>query len=75
MPNYTVHHRYTAVRDGQRFGPWVEGDAVQLTEDEADWVNRDSAGCLIEVVPVEVAKDGKTGPNRQHKPANNRAGR
>lgn len=81
MPDYIVSHRYTARRDGQTFGPWEKGDAVQLEQADADWVNRDSEGCLAEAKPKAVkadkdeVADGKTGPNRQHQPAKTRAGR
>lgn len=78
MPKYTVNHRYTARRDGITFGPWTAGDTVELTEPDAEWVSRDSEGCLTEVKPKAVKADdgdGKAGPNRQHQPAKNRAGR
>lgn len=49
MPRYVAQHRYGAKRDGQQFGPWVAGTEVDLSERDAEWVNRDSPGCLAEV--------------------------
>lgn len=46
MARYLVVHRYSAVRDGQQLGPWQPGDEVELTEADAAWVCRDSAGVL-----------------------------
>jgi hypothetical protein len=43
---YTVQHDYDAYTDGRRYGPWVEGDEVDLEPEQADWVNSDSAGTL-----------------------------
>lgn len=56
MPDYTIRHRYHAYRDGQQYGPWVEGDRVQLAEADADWVNRDSPGALVEIEAKAPAK-------------------
>jgi hypothetical protein len=63
MAIYQVVHRYTARRDGETFGPWEAGDAIDLADADAEWVNRDSPGALEPVKPKAPvpAKD------RQHR--------
>ena len=46
MPRYTVTRPYSADHNGRRFGPWSEGEAVDLDAVDAEWVNRDSPGVL-----------------------------
>lgn len=78
MPRYTVTQRYGSYRDGVRYGPYAKGDTVELTEPEAEWINRDAPGTLAEEAaakPKTAEPDGKTGPNRAHKPAANRGGK
>jgi hypothetical protein len=79
MPQYRVRHRYSAVRDGQRFGPWAEGDRVELTEVDAAWVNRDSDGALTlaDAAPEAPAKSEAPAreerrQDRQHRPGQRR---
>ena len=76
MPGYTVNHAYDAYRDGRRYGPWEDGDAVDLDVADADWVNRDSPGTLTAAKPTkgEAEREAETGANRQARPARNRAG-
>lgn len=66
---YTVTRSYTSRRDGQTFGPWVEGDQVDLTAEDADWVNRDSPGTLAE--PKPERQQAPTA-DRQHRGGRNR---
>lgn len=75
MGDYTVQHSYRSTRDGQEFGPWVAGDVVQLGRADAEWVNRDSPGCLATVVEAEPAPTKRQAPpaaNRQHRAGRNR---
>jgi hypothetical protein len=51
MPRYRVEHRYAS----STHGPWVEGDHVELSEEEAEWVNHDSEGTLKLVDPQAQA--------------------
>ena len=51
MARYRVEHRYSS----SSFGPWAEGDHVELDEHEAAWVNHDSEGTLKLVDPQEQA--------------------
>ena len=83
MAAFTVQHRYAAFRDGQQVGPWAKGDRVELEQADADWVNRDSPGCLlaaggiIKSAPAdgdEPERQKPPGPNRQHRGGRNRAG-
>lgn len=49
MPRYTVTQNYSAERAAAsvtQFGPWAEGDEVELDEPDAEWVNTDSVGTL-----------------------------
>lgn len=43
---YHVQHRYEANRDGRRYGPWQEGETIELAVDDAEWINRDSPDTL-----------------------------
>jgi hypothetical protein len=52
MARYHVNHRYGS----STFGPWIEGDHVELDEHEAAWVNHDSEGTLTLVDPQEQAR-------------------
>lgn len=57
MPRYTVQHRYFAVDNGRSVGPFEPGSTVELEEDRAAWVNRDSPGTLEPVVqPTDEQK-------------------
>lgn len=64
MPAYRVNHNYRAAHHG----PWVKGDTVELTEADAEWVNRDSEGALSLVVekPAKPEMPPRPAENRQH---------
>lgn len=64
---YTVGHSYTARRDGHTFGPWAEGDQVDLTAEDAEWVNRDSPGTL-----TAAKREQAPVADRQHRGGRNR---
>lgn len=53
MARYHVNHRYGS----STFGPWIEGDHVELSPEEAKWVNHDSADTLSLVDPQKQAAD------------------
>lgn len=81
MADYTVNHRYTSRRDGVQFGPYEPGTVVQLDESDAEWVNRDSPGCLTATLVIDIVGDeAKVGDqvvgavNRMHKGGRKRAG-
>lgn len=79
MPKYTVNRRYFSRRDGITFGPYAEGDVVELDPHDAEWLNRDSPGVVTEVAagaaPAAAAeRQAPAAPNRQHKGGRNRAG-
>jgi len=80
---YEVRHAYRSSRDGQQFGPWRAGEVIELSEADADWVNRDSPGCLLAAggvvegaPPPESEADAERqkppGRNRQHRGSPNR---
>lgn len=73
MAVYTVNHAYRALRDGAVFGPYEPGTTVDLDPADAEWVNRDSPGCLTgvdaapavtETVEPEQAPASETRPAR-----------
>lgn len=79
MPRYTVNHAYRAFSDGVQYGPYEQGTVVELVEADAEWVNRDSPGCLTPVgakpaKAEEPERQASATPNRQHKGGRNRAG-
>lgn len=53
MARYRVMHFYAS----STYGPWSEGDFVDLEEDAAAWVNHDSPGTLQEVDPEVQAAE------------------
>lgn len=53
MPRYRVRHRYFAVDNGQPVGPLEAGTEVEFDEGRAEWIERDSPGCLK---PVDEPK-------------------
>lgn len=70
MAKYLVNHVYAAHTDGTYYGPWTPGETVELPEDLAEWVNRDSEGTLTalpEPSTPEPAREAKKTPDRQHK--------
>lgn len=52
MARYRVEHRYAS----STYGPWTEGDHVELDPEQAEWVNHDSEGTLKLVDPQEQAR-------------------
>lgn len=52
MDRYTVQHSYRAWRDGRLYGPWLDGETVELSAEDAAWVNRDSPGTLAPTAPA-----------------------
>lgn len=65
MNRYTVNHSYRSRRDGQDFGPWSKGDEVELSDGDAEWVERDSPGTL--------ARQADRVADRQHRGGRNRS--
>jgi hypothetical protein len=66
---YAVRWPYFARRDGRSFGPWAAGEAVELSHDDAEWVERDSPGVLTPKGSAKVApaREAETPANRQHR--------
>lgn len=66
MPRYTVKKDYASERSDRAittFGPWSEGDEVEIdSAEDADWVNRDAGDqVLVEVKGKQpVAKKAST---------------
>lgn len=79
MARYVVAHSYSSYRDGQKFGPWPAGQVIELAEDDAAWVCRDSPGALtseavpevVEELPAERQKPPTR--DRQHRASRNRS--
>jgi len=53
MARYRVMHFYAS----STYGPWSEGDFVDMEEDAAAWVNHDSPGTLQKVDPEVQAAE------------------
>ena len=70
MPLYKVHHAYRSRRDGVDYGPYEPGSTVDLEPADAEWVNRDSPGCLTRVraepaqPPAHETRPHRGGRNR-----------
>lgn len=81
MPLYVVQHRYSSYRDGQRFGPWEAGEKVDLRDEDAAWINRDSEGCVAphkpepEPEPKTAARQQPAAKDRQHRGGSTRGAR
>lgn len=69
---YTINHAYRSFRDGQNFGPWEPGEQVELDDDVAAWLERDSPGLLTEAEVKGAERQAKPAPNRQAKGGANR---
>ncbi len=54
MTRFKVNHHYGSNNNGQQYGPWRVGTVVDVADDEAAWINRDSPGTLS---PDEPAPD------------------
>lgn len=70
MSRYRVSHVYAAYRDGQHYGPWTPGEVVELDQELAEWVNRDSPNTLSPVVEEEkpaAEREMPATPNREQK--------
>ncbi|NMO52023.1 hypothetical protein HH310_12550 [Actinoplanes sp. TBRC 11911] len=63
MARYQVAHKYRSTRDGQQFGPYLVGDVVELSDEDAAWVNRDSPGCLEAEKPAKPEPDPDPEPD------------
>jgi hypothetical protein len=82
MGRFEVVHAYTAHRDGRQFGPWAPDEFVELDQADADWVNRDSPGCLLAAGGILEDAQGDAaaveqrpkpaGRDRQHRGGTNR---
>lgn len=72
MPQYRVNRRYAASWNGTRLH-YAAGVEVDLPEDLADWVNRDSPGtlALVEPEPEPVAAPAPAG---EPEPASDQGG-
>jgi hypothetical protein len=71
---YEAQWPYAASRDGRRFGPWAAGEVVDLDPADAEWVNRDSPGALVEQKPAKGERQKPAGADRQHRGGANRGG-
>ncbi|MGH3834183.1 MAG: hypothetical protein ACRDSF_00545 [Pseudonocardiaceae bacterium] len=49
MRRFRITRSYKAVRDGTQYGPWESGHQVELDDDVAAWIQRDSPGLLMDL--------------------------
>lgn len=54
MSLYVVQSRYYAEDNGRHFGPWETGTVVDLEPDDAERINRDSAGTLVPATKAQT---------------------
>ncbi len=59
MPRYRINHRYNS----GDFGPYAEGTEVELTEEEAAWLDHDSPGVVI-LVDTASERDARQAADR-----------
>lgn len=74
MSAYTLNHAYGASRDGRRFGPWEAGETVELEPADAEWIERDSPGALVDVKAGKGERQKPPTADRQHRGGANRGG-
>jgi hypothetical protein len=55
MPKFIVLHKYRS----DTFGPWEPGAVIELTEEQAAWVQHDSPGCLMPAHEETALNDQK----------------
>lgn len=53
---YSVQHDYESWDAGTRYGPWMAGDQVEVTEEQAAWLNRTSPGVLKPTKPPRAPR-------------------
>lgn len=80
MPQYVIKHAYRSARDGVALGPWAAGDTVELSEADAEWLERDSPGVVAvpyvaPVVEVPAVVDEIEQVERQQSPVRDRQAR
>lgn len=63
MAQYEIQHRYASSTSGRTFGPWNEGDVVDLDAADAAWVLHDSPGSLraLDVPEEQEPSDPESG--------------
>lgn len=61
MTKYKVARVYASRKDGIYYGPYTPGEEVELDQETAEWMNRDSPELLEEVREMPPT------PNRQIK--------
>lgn len=71
MARYKLNHSYRSFRDGVQYGPWTAGDEVELTDADAEWLERDSPGVLVKPEP-EPDPEPEKSAERQKPPAADR---
>lgn len=55
MPRYRIVHRYSS----SDFGPFDKGTEIELTPEEAAWLEHDSPGVLEEIDPDKAREEKK----------------
>lgn len=86
MAEYVVGHAYAAFTDGRQLGPWVAGDVVDVSDQDATFVVADSPGALRPVgepkelpdpadEPEQAPEDAAVDPDGEPEPVQNRAHR
>lgn len=65
MPTYRITRAYQANRDGATWGPYAPDQLLDLREDDADWLNRDSPGLAVPHVEAPPEPELDPGPAQE----------
>lgn len=60
MPRYRIMHRYSS----GDFGPYAKGTEVELTEEDAAWLDHDSPG-VVELIDTDAEKEARAAADRE----------
>lgn len=60
MPRYRIMHRYSS----GDFGPFEKGTEVELTEEDAEWLEHDSPG-VTELIDTDAEKAKRQEADRE----------
>lgn len=73
MKLYEIQHAYRSFCDGQHYGPWEKGEVVELDDETAEWLERDSPGVLKPAkAPAKSERAKPPTADRQHRGGTNR---
>jgi len=60
MPRYRIKHRYSS----GDFGPFEKGTEIELTEEDAEWLEHDSPG-VTELIDTDADRQARQEADRE----------